>query len=188
MVVIRGRPVRPGLQGEDGQHAAPYDQGEASIGSVDLEVLEDPAIGDQARPDQREVLNDQQIDGVRPHPVQESKRPHDQLEIGLIEGIAVVRVVPGIGGVVGVEVTGGDLLPGLAVLAEVGSEVEVIPEVPAVQQQEDQLDAENGDPEDPGRRRLPRRTVNGPRSTLVGFAGASPLRSTDATEVATGGL
>ena len=86
---------------------------------------------------------------VWPHPVQEGEWPHDQFQVGLIEGIAVVRIVPGVRGVVGIEVARGNLLPGLAVLAEVGGQVEMVPEVPAVLDQHQELDGEHGKPDEP---------------------------------------
>ncbi len=61
-----------------------------------------------------------------------------------------MRVEPGVRGVVGVEVARGDLLPGLAVLAEVGGQVEVVPQVPAVLHQQDELHGEDGEPDEPG--------------------------------------
>ena len=149
VVVVGCRPVGPGLENQDGQDTARHRHGEPAVRGMVLQMLEDPPEGNQTGPGQGDVLNDQEVDGVRPDPVQESERPDDQLEITLIEGIAVVRVEPGIGGVVGIEVTGGDLLPGLAVLTEIGGQVEVVPEVPTVEHQQNELDPEDGDADEP---------------------------------------
>ena len=150
VVVVRGRPVGPRLQDQDGADTGGDGDGEATVGSVQGEMLEGPSVGDEPGAGQRRVLHDQEVDGVRPHPVQEGERPHNQLEVGLVEGIPVVRVVPGVRRVVRIEMAGGDLLPGLAVLAEVCREVEVVPEVPAVLDQQDELDGEDSEPDEPG--------------------------------------
>ena len=150
VVVVRRGPVRPRLEHQHGADTGGDGDGEAPVGRVHLEVFEGPPVCDEAGPGQCGILHDQKVDGVWPHPVKEGERPHDQFQVGLVEGVAVVRIVPGVRGVVGVEVARGNLLPGLAVLAEVRGQVEVVPQVPAVLDQHHELDAEHGEPDEPG--------------------------------------
>ena len=145
-VTVGRGPVRPRLEDQYGPHTGGDGDSEASVWRVDLEVFEGPPVRDEARPGHRGVLHDQQVDAVWPHPVEEGERPHDQFEVGLVEGVAVVRIVPGVRGVVGVEVARGDLLPGLAVLAEVGGQIEVVPQVPAVLDEQHELIANTASP------------------------------------------
>jgi hypothetical protein len=141
--VVGRRPIRPWLEDEHGEHASADDEGEATVGGVVLQVLERPTVRDESGAGEGQVLDDQKVDRVRVHPVQQGQRPHDELEVRLVEGVAVVGVVPGVRRVVRVEVAGRDLLPGLAVLTEVGGQVEVVPQVDAVEDQEDELNPED---------------------------------------------
>ena len=149
VVVVGRRPVGPGLENQDGQDTARHRHGEPAVRGMVLQMLEDPPVGDQSGAGQGDVLHDQEVDGVGPHPVQQGQRPHDEFEIALVEGVAVVRVEPGVRGVVRVEVARGDLLPSLAVLPEIGCQVEVVPQVPAVKNQQHELDSEHGHADQP---------------------------------------
>ena len=130
VVVVGRRPVRPRLEDQHRQHAPARRSGRIDGWGRGLARCSSThRYATTPGPGERRVLHDQQVDRVRVHPVQQRQRPHDQFEVGLVEGVAVVRVVPGVRGVVGVEVARGDLLPGLAVLAEVRRQVEVVPQV-----------------------------------------------------------
>ena len=87
--------------------------------------------------------------------MKETERPHDNLEVALPEGIAVVGVVVGEGRLSRIEVPGPDLLPRLAERAEVAGQVETGPKMPTPEHQTNGLHRESHATDGPDKSQTP---------------------------------